>query len=228
MNAVLAIAEPREIIKNLLKTIEDRRGWKYPIAAQWFIDEALAVEVPAADGHDQWAWRCKLTDNTVVAGPQSTVPKGSRQHEHRQYACRDDRLPPSCGTGVRKREERHCGCRQYGKTCQPDGQHPQGRRESATSHKVAEWHGRRGKGIELDTWVHNRSRYQPDSKPKAGGECHRQRDRSHDHLAGKTCPMGIRFQLLAHNPPRIAFHAISMATTRRMITNKRRSGVTGT
>lgn len=48
MNAAFTITEPREIIKAFLATIEDCRGWKYPIAAQWFVDEALAIEVAAA------------------------------------------------------------------------------------------------------------------------------------------------------------------------------------
>ena len=48
MNAAFAITEPREIVKAFLKTIEDARGWKYPVPAQWFVDEALAVEVAAA------------------------------------------------------------------------------------------------------------------------------------------------------------------------------------
>lgn len=48
MNAAFTITEPREIIKAFLKTIEDARGWKYPVAAQWFDSEALAVEVAAA------------------------------------------------------------------------------------------------------------------------------------------------------------------------------------
>ena len=48
MNAAFTITEPREISKAFLKTIENRRGWKYPVAAQWFVDEGLAVEVAAA------------------------------------------------------------------------------------------------------------------------------------------------------------------------------------
>jgi hypothetical protein len=48
MNATCTITEPREIIKAFLKTIEDVRGWKYPVAAQWFDNEALAIEVAAA------------------------------------------------------------------------------------------------------------------------------------------------------------------------------------
>lgn len=70
MNAAATITEPREIIKAFLKTIEDARGWKYPIAAQWFVDEALALEVAAAmdfyyggheisshdDGHGNTRW----------------------------------------------------------------------------------------------------------------------------------------------------------------------------
>lgn len=47
MNAQ-AITEPRAIIKAFLKTIEDPRGWKYPVKAQWFADEPLAAEVAAA------------------------------------------------------------------------------------------------------------------------------------------------------------------------------------
>jgi hypothetical protein len=48
MNAAFAITEPREIVKAFLKTIEDSRGWKYPVPAQWFVDEYLALEVAAA------------------------------------------------------------------------------------------------------------------------------------------------------------------------------------
>jgi hypothetical protein len=48
MNAAFTITEPREIIKALLKTFEDDRGWKYPIAAQRFTQEHLAFEVAAA------------------------------------------------------------------------------------------------------------------------------------------------------------------------------------
>ena len=48
MNAAHTITEPREIIKGLLKAIEDPRGWKYPVPAQRFIDPRLAREVAAA------------------------------------------------------------------------------------------------------------------------------------------------------------------------------------
>jgi hypothetical protein len=44
----ITITEPREIIKALLKTFEDARGWKYPIAAQRFTQEHLAFEVASA------------------------------------------------------------------------------------------------------------------------------------------------------------------------------------
>lgn len=39
-----AFTEPREIIKLSLKTMEDSRGWKYPISTQTFTDKALADE----------------------------------------------------------------------------------------------------------------------------------------------------------------------------------------
>jgi len=48
MNAAYTITEPRQIIKALLKTFEDTRGWKWPIAAQSFTQEYLAREVAAA------------------------------------------------------------------------------------------------------------------------------------------------------------------------------------
>lgn len=48
MDATFTTTEPRQIIKALLKTFEDARGWKYPIAAQWFTQEHLAREVAEA------------------------------------------------------------------------------------------------------------------------------------------------------------------------------------
>ena len=79
MNAAFTITEPREIIKAFLKTIEDRRGWKYPVAAQWFVDEALAVEVAAA--MDFYYGGHEMIQSNDTAGKESWVV-GSRGYYH--------------------------------------------------------------------------------------------------------------------------------------------------
>jgi len=48
MNAITTISQPRQIIIDMLKTFEDVRGWKYPIATQKFTDQNLAIEVAEA------------------------------------------------------------------------------------------------------------------------------------------------------------------------------------
>lgn len=47
MNAT-EIKEPRSIVKAFLTGIEDPRGWKHPLPATWFAEEAFAKEVAAA------------------------------------------------------------------------------------------------------------------------------------------------------------------------------------
>lgn len=48
MNATHQITEPRKIIKDLLKRIEDPRGWKYPVPAQTSVCGQFAHELAAA------------------------------------------------------------------------------------------------------------------------------------------------------------------------------------
>jgi hypothetical protein len=66
MTNACTITEPREIIKGLLKTFEDARGWKYPIAAQWFTQEHLAREV--ADAMDFYYGGHEMSSHTNEDG----------------------------------------------------------------------------------------------------------------------------------------------------------------
>jgi hypothetical protein len=66
MNATFTITEPRQIIKDLLKTFEDARGWKYPVATQRFTQESLAIEV--ADAMDFYYGGHEMSSYVNFAG----------------------------------------------------------------------------------------------------------------------------------------------------------------
>jgi hypothetical protein len=79
MNATFAITEPRQIIKDLLKTFEDARGWKYPIAAQWFSQHSLAAEV--ADAMDFYYGGHEMSSHVNEAG-ETVYIVSSRGYYH--------------------------------------------------------------------------------------------------------------------------------------------------
>lgn len=79
MNATFATTEPRQIIKDLLKTAEDARGWKWPISPITFVDGQFAHEVAEAmtfyyGGHEM------VTGHDTTGAPVWIV--GSKGYYH--------------------------------------------------------------------------------------------------------------------------------------------------